>query len=124
MIPVAIRLERFGMSLEDVVRQCRRTGIISKFLVHQTRARGNSPVGRRIFIDTLSKGFAVEVASLGMHWGDKTPPTFHEIRSLAERMYREQGNVDTQELLGHEDVRTTHMYHDVRGSGYIRVKVG
>ncbi|MDR3352759.1 MAG: hypothetical protein LBO00_07160 [Zoogloeaceae bacterium] len=33
--------------------------------------------------------------------GEGTHPTLHEIRSLAERLYREQG-VDMQTLLGHK----------------------
>lgn len=124
MLPLELRLDRFGMSLEDVVRQCRRSGAVSKYLIHQTRPRGNSPVGQRIFVDTMSKAFAAEVDALGMTWGDRTPPTFHELRSLSERLYKEQGNVDTQQLLGHEDARTTRMYDDARGAEYARVKVG
>ncbi len=31
----------------------------------------------------------------------KTPPTFHEQRSLSERLYRAQG-IDTKTLLGHK----------------------
>jgi hypothetical protein len=44
---------------------------------------------------------------------EDSPPTFHEIRSLSERRYAEQGNVNTQELL---------CYRDARGES-IRIKV-
>lgn len=54
--------------------------------------------------------------------GGEHPPTFHEIRSLAERLYDEQG-VNTQALLGHRDPRTTALYKDVRGAEWIKVKV-
>lgn len=122
-IPVELRLDAFGMSLGDVVRQCRRSGIASKYLVHQTAARGNSPLGQRIFIDTLSKRFAETLARLGIEWAEKEPPTFHEIRSLSERLYAEQGGINTQELLGHNDPETTALYHDNRGLDWVRIKV-
>lgn len=34
-------------------------------------------------------------------WGEGSPATFHEQRSLSERLYKEQG-LDTQKLLGHK----------------------
>src|SRR6185436_15437634 len=123
MIPLELRLHCFGMSLGDVLSQCRRTGVLSKHVIHQTSPRGNSPVGRHIWIDTLSKRFAETLDGLGLDWGQKTPPTFHEIRSLSERLYSAQGGINTQELLGHNDPETTAMYHDTRGSEWVRIKV-
>jgi len=122
-IPAELRLKVFGMSLGDVVSQCRHSGVLSKFLIHQTVNRGNSPAGRPIFVDTISKRFADVIGSLGLDWGDKDPPTFHEIRSLSERLYSDQGGVNTQELLGHNDPETTAGYHDPRGSEWVRIKV-
>jgi integrase len=63
-IPLELRLEVFGMSLGDVVSQCRRTGILSKYLIHQTHARGNSPLGKHIWMDTLSRVFGGAVEEL------------------------------------------------------------
>lgn len=124
-LPMELRLDVFSMSLEDVVRQCRTTGVLSKHLVHQTRPYGNSPVGRRIWKDTISRTFSSELAALGpMDWEGRDPPTFHEIRSLAERLYNKQGDVNTQELLGHKDPRSTALYHDTRGMEWVRVQVG
>lgn len=122
-IPLNLRLNSFGMSLEDVLGHCRRTGIVSRYLVHQTAARGNSALGQQIWIDTLSKRFAETLERLKLDWGDKDPSTFHEIRSLSERLYSEQGGVNTQELLGHNDPETTAMYHDDRGLDWVRIKV-
>lgn len=122
-IPNELKLEVFGMSLGDVISQCRRTGVVSKHLIHQTVKRGNSPIGRHIWIDTLSHRFAEAVAGLGIDWAPKTAPSFHEIRSLSERLYAAQGGVDTQELLGHNDAATTALYHDGRGSEWVRIKV-
>jgi integrase len=122
-IPLDLRLDIFGMSLGDVLSQCRRTSVASRYLIHQTVRRGNSPVGNQIWIDTFSKRFAAAVAALGLDWGDKGQPTFHEIRSLSERLYSAQGGVNTQELLGHNDAETTALYHDSRGSEWVRIKV-
>lgn len=121
-IPLALRLDAVGLSLGDVVRACRSTGILSRHLIHQTARRGNSPVGRHLWVDTISRRFSDTLAELQLDFGDRTPPTFHEIRSLAERLYKAQGNVDTQELLGHSDPRTTALYHDARGE-WVRVKI-
>jgi enterobacteria phage integrase len=121
-IPVILRLERFGMSLDDVIRQCRTTGIVSKHLVHQTQRAKGARLGRKMHVDKITRVFSAELARLGLGWGDKEPPTFHEIRSLSERLYKEQGNVNTQELLGHKDPRTTALYHDGRGE-WVRVSV-
>lgn len=123
ILPLSLRLDRFGMSLGDVVHQCRSSGVLSHHLIHQTRPRGNSPVGSQIHIDRVSKAFSDAVENIGRNWDDKNPPTFHEIRSLSERLYADQGNINTQELLGHKDPRTTQTYHDSRGD-WVRVKVG
>jgi len=123
IIPLELRLHVLGKSLGDVLSQCRRTGVLSKHVIHQTVARGNSPQGRRIWVDTFSKRFAEAMASLGLDWGDKEPPTFHEIRSLSERLYSAQGGINTQELLGHNDPETTAMYHNDRGLDWVRITV-
>jgi integrase len=124
-IPLSLRLDVMGLSLADVVRQCRATNVVSRNLVHQVRPYGNSPVGAPIWKDTISKAFHAEIAALeGMDWAGKQPPTFHEIRSLSERLYAAQGNVNTQTLLGHKDPRTTAIYKDARGAEWLTVKVG
>lgn len=59
----------------------------------------------------------------GLNWPeDKTPPSFHEIRSLSARLYTEQG-IDAQALLGHKSPDMTAIYRDVRGAEWIEVKV-
>jgi len=122
-IPLEIRIEVLGLSLDDVVRDCRKTGVVSPYLVHQTQPFGNSPVGSHIWLDTVSRRFTDALATLALDWGDRSPPTFHEIRSLSERLYAAQGGVNTQELLGHRDPRMTQVYHDARGAEWVRVKI-
>ncbi len=122
-IPLDLRLDVFGMSLDDVVRQCRSTGVLSRYLVHQTVRRGRSPVGNPLDLETISASFAGEVAALELDWGGKNPPSFHEIRSLSGRLYHAQGNVNVQELMGHRDPETTRLYEDARGAEWVRVTV-
>jgi integrase len=122
-IPLEIRLDALGLSLDDVVRDCRKTGVVSPYLVHQTQAFGNSPVGSPIWLDTVSRRFTDALTTLAFDWGDRSAPTFHEIRSLSERLYAAQGGVNTQELLGHRDPRMTQVYHDARGAEWVRVKI-
>lgn len=114
-IPHELRLDCFGMSLGDVVAQCRKTGVVSQFLIHRTRRAQRARIGSHIHVNMLTRLFTDELATLGLSWGDKDPPTFHEIRSLSERLYVAQGGINTQDLLGHKDPKTTSIYHDPRG---------
>jgi integrase len=46
----------------------------------------------------------------------RTAITFHEIRSLAERLYRDEfGPEFAQSILGHKSAKTTEKYDDLRG---------
>ena len=58
----------------------------------------------------------------GIKWEPGTAPTFHEQRSLSERLYREQG-LDTQKLLGHKSRKMTDRYNDDRGKDWIIVDI-
>ncbi|WP_421512183.1 hypothetical protein ACOQH0_10425 [Enterobacter sp. JS8-1] len=49
-------------------------------------------------------------------------PTFHEQRSLSERLYEGQG-INTQQLPGHSSDRMTAQYHNDRGLEWAKVKV-
>lgn len=124
LIPLELRLEEFGMSLGEVVKLCRSTGVLSRHLIHQTRPRGRSRPGARLSLNTITEQFSNEVEALGLDWGEKTPPTFHEIRSLSKRMYKKQGGVDTKALLGHSSDSSAELYEDARGAEWVRVKIG
>lgn len=122
ILPLELRLDAIGMSLADVIRQCRATNIVSRHLIHQTERAKGARLGRKMHVDKITRVFKLELAKLGLNWGDKTPPTPHEIRSLAARLYRAEARVNPQELLGHRDPRTTLIYTDGRGE-WVRVGV-
>lgn len=120
-IPVSLRLNAVGMSLEEVIARCRASGIVSKYLIHHMADRGNVSRGAAISLGTISMAFA-EARTKAEITGDDAP-TFHEIRSLSKRLYDAQGNVDTKALLGHLTERMSEMYANSRGLEPIRVKI-
>lgn len=121
-LPMHLRLTVFGMSLEDVQKQCRATGIVSHYLVHQTQRAKGATLGKPLHVDMITRVFSSELAKLDLDFGDKEPPTFHEIRSLAARLHKEQGDVNPQDLLSHKDPKSTATYTDGRGE-WVRVTV-
>jgi len=122
ILPLDLRLDCIGLSLGDVVKRCRSTGILSRHLIHQTQRAKGARLGKAIHLDMLSRRFRAAVMSLGIEWAEKQPPSFHEIRSLSGRLHKEQGDISPQELMGHKDPRTTAIYTDGRGE-WVRVGV-
>lgn len=118
-IPLALRLDCLGWTLRDVLAH--RTGVLSRYIVHHVENHNHAPSGSPVFVDTISKAFA-EARDLAGITGD-APPTFHELRSLAKRLYTEQGNVDTKTLLGHSDDKTAAVYADPRGVEPVKVRI-
>lgn len=121
-IPLVLRLDVLGMSLEDVIVRCRSTGVVSKYLIHHIRNQGRAVRGSHVKLGSISNAFA-EARELAGIIGDDAP-TFHEIRSLAKRLYDAQGNVDTKALLGHMTEAMSEMYADSRGIAPLKVTIG
>lgn len=124
IFPLELRLDCFGLSLGDVVKQCRATGILSPYLIHQTKDWNRSRRGDPIAVDTISARFSTTLTALQVDWGAKAPPTFHEIRSLSGRLYNKEGRVNPQELYGHADEKMTEVYLDERDGKKEWIKVG
>jgi integrase len=119
-IPLALRLDVVGVSLSDLVAE--KSGVISPYLLHHVSPWGNAPPGSAVHVNAISKAFTAARKLAGVP--DKGAPTFHEIRSLAKRLYEQQGNVDTKALLGHATERAADIYADPRGIEPIEVRVG
>ena len=117
-IPLALRLDCIDITLGDVVARCRKHAL-SQFLVHHTRRGTNQEIGDPVHLNTVSKGFMKAREKSGQKW-EGSPPTFHEQRSLAERLYRDQG-LDTQRLLGHKSAKMTAVYNDSRGAEWLEI---
>ncbi|WP_323141324.1 tyrosine-type recombinase/integrase [Massilia phyllosphaerae] len=119
-----IGLAKLGLTIADVVKSCRDL-IASPYLVHHDRHRGTTKPGRRVEGTGLAEAFAAARDAAGFEAKEgRTPFTFHEIRSLAERLYREErGPEFAQAILGHKNASTTARYDDLRGEWKV-VSVG
>lgn len=112
----AIKLAKVGLTVGEVVASCRDL-IVSRHLVHHTERVSTSKPGDKVRPATLSDAFAKarDRAKIETESG-RTPPSFHEIRSLAERLFKEEFGADfAQSVLGHKSAQMTAKYDDLRG---------
>jgi integrase len=116
----AIHLSAAGVSVQDVVKAC-RGNVVSAYLVHHGRkVRGRAKAGGKIPAGTIGKVFSeIRDALKITAEAPRTPPSFHEIRSLAERLYEDEYGRDyAQMIMGHKNIETTATYNDLRGAGW------
>lgn len=108
-IPLALRLDAIGMTVGQVIEQCRETGRPGGTLL---RKAGGGPIE----LSSLSARFAECLRGVlgAADPGANVRPSLHEVRSLSARLYRDQG-VDVQTLLGHKNFEMTEVYMDDRG---------
>jgi hypothetical protein len=128
-IPIDIRLDVLGLSLEDILRE--RTGIVSHHIIHHTHQQGRAKRGDPVSLKSITNCFTEARKRAGIP--DELPdgkgaPTFHEIRSLSKRLYDAQAaaggmKVDTKELLGHMTDAMSELYKKTRDQTPIEVKV-
>lgn len=114
-LPLTLRCDALNLSLDDVITRCRDRAV-SQYMIHHSKNHVGVKAGGKVGKGTLSREFAEarDVAGLKIEKG-KTPPSFHEQRSLSERLYRKQG-INTQILLGHASQEMTDKYNDNRRS--------
>lgn len=121
-IPLSLRCEMLDITLAQVIKRC-RDRVVSPWLLHHVTSSGNVKAGDQVGENSLSVSFKLAIDSTGISVEDgKTMPTFHEQRSLSERLYEGQG-INTQQLLGHSSDRMTAQYHNDRGLEWVKVKV-
>lgn len=119
-LDVNIRLAAIDMTIGDAIKQC-RDRIVSKYLVHHTRTSGTYKAGEAVSQDGISGAFSDlrDELKIVATSAERTPPTFHEIRSLAKRLYtKEYGKEFSQALLGHKTEAMSAKYEDLRGSDW------
>ena len=112
-LPLNLYCEKLNISLDDVINNiC--TG--KKYLIEKNN--------KQVKLFELTQSFAQfrDIVFFESDYWNGTPPSFHEIRSLSERLYRHQG-VDTMILLGHKSQQMTDKYNDSRGREwrYLRI---
>lgn len=111
-IPLSLTLSVAGLRLGTIIDRCRLHSR-TDFMI-SAGIRKNSPEGS-VHPDGLTKKFAAARKLTEINFSEN-PPTFHEIRSLAGRLYKEEfGDEFAQRLLGHTSEATTKLYLDERG---------
>lgn len=121
-IPLELRLSAVGWSVGDVVERCKDASL-AKRLVHHSKPIATTKPGDPVRPATLTRTFAEARDLAGLTWEKgSTPPSFHELRSLAARLYSAQG-IDVQALLGHKSAEMTARYRDSRGAEWIEVRL-
>ena len=107
-LPVALRLDVIDTSIGEAIDACRGYAPGDDVLLRKS-------TGYPLTLASLSARFeTAREGALGLHTGEGDPPSLHECRSLAERLYRAQG-IDTRTLLGHARQSMTDRYNDDRG---------
>ncbi len=119
--PLSLRCEALDISLREVVAKC-RDAVVSKYLVHFRHSTSQATRGGQVSTSAITTTFKKARDRTGMSWPEGKAPTFHEQRSLSERLYNSQG-IDTQKLLGHKSLRQTEKYHDDRGKNWTVIAV-
>ncbi|EPE4190352.1 tyrosine-type recombinase/integrase [Yersinia enterocolitica] len=117
IIPVDVKLDTLSLSLRDIITRCENRVIKGETII-------SSDKGESFADKTLTKRFAKARDLANITWEGINPPPFHEIRSLASRLYeKEMGKEFSQKILGHKSAQTTDKYRDVRGSEWIETEV-
>ncbi|VEI18946.1 Site-specific recombinase XerD [Serratia plymuthica] len=115
-LPLDLELKCMGLQLGAVIDRCRKAST-TDFLL-SAGIRKNSPDGS-LHPDGLTKKFVAARKASGLEF-EENPPTFHEIRSLAGRLYKkERGRDFAQKLLGHTSEMMTMKYLNTRGKEYV-----
>lgn len=112
-IPLSIKCDAIDMTLKQVISKC-RDAVLSQYLVHYRHTTSQAQRGEQVTANTLTTTFKKARDKCGLTWAEKSAPSFHEQRSLSERLYRDQG-INTQKLLGHKSQKMTDKYNDDRG---------
>lgn len=120
-IPLSLRCNALNVTLKEVISRC-RDGIVSPYVLHHHHTVASAKRGGPIKGKTVTSTFSSARDASDLTWKEGTPPTFHEQRSLSERLYRDQG-VDTKSLLGHKNQIMTDKYNDDRGKEWITIAV-
>ncbi|MDW6094009.1 phage integrase Arm DNA-binding domain-containing protein [Vibrio rhizosphaerae] len=122
--PLELTNPFLNQSLGDIIKECRGTRVVSQYLVHHTKhhtSRNKTKKGQKIEPTSLTTMFYGARKSCSPDISNKNF-SLHELRSFAERTYREAGH-DTKTLLGHRSQETTDTYNDTRDHQYTFIKL-
>ena len=115
--PLSLHLAAVGWTLGDVLARC-KTNVVSKYLIHHQRTVGMAKPGDRFRDKTIEQWFRDAREAAGIT--GENPPTFHEIRSLAIRLWHDAGH-DSMRMAGHKTEQSHALYKDPRGIEWVTV---
>ncbi len=119
--PLTLTNPFLGESLGDIIKECRSSRIVTKYLVHCSENVGRAKRGDKISLSTLSKSFMNAKRECSPEVAESSS-SFHELRSFAERTYRDAG-YDTKVILGHKHQKMTDKYNDERLDDYTYITI-
>ena len=114
--PLTLTNPFLGQSLGEIIKECRSSRIVSKYMVHSSENAGRAKRGDQISLSTLSKSFMAAKRECSKSVAESSF-SFHELRSFAERTYRDAG-YDTKVILGYKHQAMTDKYNDDRTDSY------
>ncbi|WP_440029882.1 tyrosine-type recombinase/integrase [Chromobacterium amazonense] len=122
-LPLSLKLDALPQTLGDVIEECLSSGVAKpKGIVHARQFGHRVFPGKHLRPPLLTRAFADARDRAGIT--GESPPTFHEIRSLAGRLYEEKyGERFAQRLLGHKNAQTTALYLDTRGAEWMSIEL-
>ena len=107
-LPLNLHHKILPVKLGAAIQYCRRYAGGNEFLIRKHNGAPPQPC-------YMSAAFeSAREAVYGKHQGEGYPPSLHECRALAARLYEEAG-VNVQRLLGHSSLRMTYLYLNDRG---------
>lgn len=111
-----------SLTLGSVVEACKHPHVDSPALLYHIKHAGKAKPGDKLYVATLSRGFAEAREAAGIATDSANPPSLHEIRSLSGRLYeKEYGKDFAQAIWGHRTAATSAIYLDVRGSEWANI---
>jgi len=113
--PMSLYLPAIGWTLGDVIARG-RSSTVSRYLIHHQKHAGRAKPGDKYRDKTIEAMFRDARESAGVV-GDN-PPTFHEIRSLAMRLWDSAG-YNANKMAGHKTAKSSALYLDSRGVEWV-----
>ncbi|WP_192941421.1 MULTISPECIES: site-specific integrase [Yersinia] len=118
-ISLSLRLGIMNTTVGEVIEQC-MTNSKSEYLISSASKKSGREPGA-LNADSITKAFVKALKATDLIY-EISPPSFHEIRSLASRLYEaEYGKEFAQKLLGHKSIKMTNVYLDSRKNEWVEI---
>ncbi|MBW5820583.1 MULTISPECIES: site-specific integrase [Yersinia] len=118
-ISLSLRLEIMNTTVGEIIEKCLNDSKSEYLISSSSKSSGRKPGA--LNADSLTKAFVKALKATDLVY-DISPPSFHEIRSLASRLYEaEYGKEFAQKLLGHKSMKMTNVYLDSRKNEWVEI---